>query len=151
MNNQADSITDYIANLPKDRKEPMIKLRQLFKTHLPKGFEETFSNGMIHFVIPHTVYPGGYHVNPDQPLPLISLASQKNYIALYHMGLYAFPDILDWFTEEYRKRVPSKLDMGKSCIRMKKMDHIPYDLIAELCQNITPEDYIEQYELARQK
>lgn len=151
MTNQADHLTNIMANLPEDRKEPMNKLRQLIKTHLPNGFEETVSNGMIHFVVPHTVYPEGYHVNPDQPLPFISLASQKNYIALYHMGLYAFPDILDWFTEEYRKRVPSKLDMGKSCIRMKKMDHIPYDLIAELCQNITPEDYIEQYELARQK
>lgn len=151
MSKQAENMSNYIKNLPEDRKEPINKLRLVLKEQLPEGFEETFSYGMISFVIPHSIYSEGYHVNPNEPLPFISLASQKNYIALYHMGLYAFPDLLEWFTEEYKKRVPSKLDMGKSCIRMKKMDHIPYDLIAELCQKISPEEYVKKYKLARKK
>ena len=104
------------------------------------------SYGMLGYVIPHRLYPGGYHVNPKEPLPFISLASQKHYVALYHMGLYAFPELQAWFVAEYANRVNSKLDMGKSCIRFKKMDDIPYDLIAELCRKITVEDYIAKYE-----
>lgn len=149
MSEKSPEVKEYINKLAEDRKEPFNKLRAVIKNNLPDGFEETFSYDMISFVIPHSIYPEGYHVSSDQPLPFISLASQKNYIAVYHMGLYAFPDILDWFKEEYKKRVPTKLDMGKSCIRLKKMDYIPYDLIAELCQKISLEEYINKYELAQ--
>ncbi|WP_410510899.1 DUF1801 domain-containing protein [Paenibacillus sp. BR2-3] len=115
------------------------RLRETIKENLPPGFEEKTAYGMIGYVVPHRIYPSGYHVTPGQPLPFISLASQKNYIALYHMGIYTVPDVLAWFQEEYPKHVKTKLDMGKSCIRFKKMDSIPYDLIAELCRKITVE------------
>ncbi|WP_277630929.1 DUF1801 domain-containing protein [Atopococcus tabaci] len=140
---------DYIAQLPEERQEAVQKLRETIQAHLPHGFEEVMSYGMISYVIPHSLYPAGYHVNEDEPLTFISLASQKNYVAFYHMGVYAFPEILDWFKEEYKKRVPTKLDMGKACIRLKKMDQIPYELVGELCEKITPEEYIERYEAAR--
>lgn len=140
---------DYIAQLPEERQEAVQKLRETIQAHLPDGFEEGMSYGMISYVIPHSLYAAGYHVNEKEPLPFISLASQKNYVAFYHMGVYAFPEILDWFKEEYKKRVPTKLDMGKSCIRLKKMDQIPYELVGELCEKITPEEYIERYEAAR--
>lgn len=137
---------EYLENLPAERKAVMDKLRSVILENLPDGFEETISYGMLGYVVPHTLYPAGYHVNPKAPLPFISLASQKQYIALYHMGIYAFPELLEWFEREYAARVQGKLDMGKSCIRFKKMDTIPYDLIAELCKKITVEDYIAKYE-----
>lgn len=137
---------DYIDTLPADRKAVLEKLRTVIQENLPDGFEETISYGMLCYVVPHRIYPAGYHVNPKEPLPFISLASQKHYIALYHMGLYAFPEHQAWFVAEYATRVKSKLDMGKSCIRFKKMDDIPYDLIAELCRKISIKDYIAKYE-----
>ena len=102
--------------------------------------------GMIGYIVPHSTYPNGYHCNPKLPLPFINLASQKNFIALYHMGIYANPQLLDWFVAEYPKHSTQKLDMGKSCIRFKKMDQIPFDLIAELMQKITVNEWIKCYE-----
>ncbi|SCZ80109.1 DUF1801 domain-containing protein [Acidaminobacter hydrogenoformans] len=136
----------YLDSLPAERKAVLEKLRSVILENLPDGFEETISYGMLGYVVPHKLYPAGYHVNPKEPLPFISLASQKNYIALYHMGIYAFPELQAWFAAEYAARVKSKLDMGKSCIRFKKMDDIPYELVAELCRKITVEDYISKYE-----
>lgn len=137
----------YIAHLPEEKRHPVELLRKTIKENLPAGFEETIQYGIIGYVIPHSLYPAGYHVNPQEPLPFIALAAQKNYIALYHMGLYAFPDVLEWFTTEYSKRVKTKLDMGKSCIRFKKLETIPYELIGTLCQKITPQAYIAKYEM----
>jgi uncharacterized protein YdhG (YjbR/CyaY superfamily) len=147
----ADSPETYISQLPEDRKEAFEKLRKTIKENLPEGFQETMSYGMIGFVIPHSVYPSGYHVNPKEPVPFIGLGSQKHYIALYHMGIYAHPEISAWFQSEYPKHVKTKLDMGKSCIRFKRMDSIPYDLIAELCRKITMEDYLHDYNLMVKK
>lgn len=101
---------------------------------------------MIGYVVPHSLYPPGYHVNPTLPLPFINIASQKNYIAMYHMGLYANKQLLDWFVAEYPKHSPRKLDMGKSCIRFKNMETIPYDLIGELCTKMTIENWITMHE-----
>ena len=137
---------EYLQNLPEDRIEPFNKLRQLLLEKLPKGFEEQMSYGMLAFVVPFSKYPDGYHCDKNQPLPFISLASQKNFIALYHMGIYANPELLDWFVSEFPKHSKQKLDMGKSCIRFKKMDQIPYDLIAELLTKISVEDWIATYE-----
>ena len=124
----------------------MNNIRATLSQHLPEGFTERMSYGMIGYVVPHSLYPKGYHVDPKLPLPFINLASQKNYIALYHMGLYSNQEVLDWFTGAWKEQVPYKLDMGKSCIRFKKMDNVPYDLIGELAGRISPRDWIALYE-----
>ncbi len=146
MKIEADTPEEYIDKLPDDRKEAMIKLRATILENLPDGFEETMNYGMIGYVVPHSVYPDGYHCNPHLPLPFMSIASQKNYIALYHMGIYVNEELMDWFTGEYPNHVSSKLDMGKSCIRFKKPDQIPYELIAELTAKMTADAWIELYE-----
>jgi len=146
MEIEAKSVKEYIEKLPEERKKAVEKLRDIAKKSLPKEIKEELSYGMIGYVVPHKIYPKGYHVNPEKPLPFMSIASQKNHISLYHMGIYMFSDVLEWFEEEYKKRVDTKLDMGKSCIRFKNPDKIPYDLLEELFRKITIEDYIKEYE-----
>jgi uncharacterized protein YdhG (YjbR/CyaY superfamily) len=143
-----NSIDNYIATMSEDRKEAMSQLRNVIRKNLPKGFEETIANGMIAYVVPHELYPGGYHANPKHPLPFISIASQKNFIALYHMGLYASPDLLEWFQTEYPKHSKTKLDMGKGCVRFKKIDDLPFDLLSQLAARVKPSDWIKCYERA---
>jgi uncharacterized protein YdhG (YjbR/CyaY superfamily) len=146
MKIEANNPIDYISNLPEERQEAMSRLRQTILDNLPKGFEETMSYGMIGYVVPHSIYPEGYHCTPELPLPFMSIASQKNFVALYHMGIYADKELYDWFVVEYPKHVKTKLDMGKSCIRFKKIETIPYDLIADLCTRMTVKQWIELYE-----
>ncbi len=146
MKIEANSVEEYIKNLPEDRKPAIVRLRETINKNIPSGFEETISYGMIGWVVPLSTYPSGYHCTADTPLPFASLASQKNYIAVYHMGIYANPKLLKWFQEEYKKQVPTKLDMGKSCIRFKNIKNIPYDLVGELFQKINVEDWIAEYE-----
>ncbi|GGD47763.1 DUF1801 domain-containing protein [Muriicola marianensis] len=146
MTSDAKTPDEYISQLPEDRKGPMSELRSTIRSHLPEGFEETMSYGMIGYVVPHKIYPDGYHCSPELPLPFMNIASQKNFVALYHMGVYANKDLLNWFTGEYPKHSSRKLDMGKSCIRFKKMDDIPMDLIGQLCEKMTVQDWIELYE-----
>ncbi len=136
----------YIDILPVGRKEAVQKIRETILANLPEGFIETMGYGMIAYVVPHSVYPPGYHCDPKLPLPFINLASQKNSIALYHMGLYADKEMLDWFVNEYPKHSKLKLDMGKSCIRFKKPDQIPFELIGELVAGISVERWIQLYE-----
>ncbi len=139
------TVQEYISSLPTDRQIVIQKLRETIINSLPQGFEETISYGMIGYVVPLSIYPAGYHCDPKLPLPFINLASQKNFVALYHMGIYADDNLLNWFTNEYPKYCKTKLDMGKSCIRFKKMEDIPYQLIAELCSKISVEKWIEAY------
>ncbi|OKP88437.1 DUF1801 domain-containing protein [Paenibacillus sp. P32E] len=146
MKYESASPEEYISQLPEERKEAIMKLRQILRDNLPVGFQETMSYGMITYVVPHQLYPPGYHVNPDQPLPFVSIASQKNFIALYHMGIYMVPGLLAWFKEEYPRHVQTRLDMGKSCVRFKKTNSIPYDLIAQLSSKITVDEYIRMVE-----
>lgn len=146
MNYKASTPDEYIAVIPEERRAPIEKLRNVINQNLPDGFEECISYGMIGWVVPHSKYPAGYHCDPKLPLPFLSIASQKNFIGFYHMGIYADNQLTQWFQEEYAKEVPTKLDMGKSCIRLKKPENIPYDLIGELCSKITPEKWIELYE-----
>jgi len=136
----------YLDSLPNERRQVMGELRSTLQTHLPPGFEETMQYNMLAYVVPHSLYPAGYHADPKQPLPFIHLASQKRHIALYHMGLYADESLLDWFEREYPGHARTKLDMGKSCIRFKKMDDIPYELIAGLAGKMSPQDWIARYE-----
>lgn len=146
MISKAKSPEEYIQELPEERKAIIQKLRKTILDNLPDGFEETMSYGMIGYVVPHSVYPKGYHCTPKLPLPFLNIASQKNFVALYHMGIYVDKDLLSWFTSAYQKISARKLDKGKSCIRFKKPEDIPYDLIAELVSKITPQDWIQTYE-----
>ena len=146
MKIESQSVNDYFKKVPTERQESMNKLRTIINTNLPKGFEECLGYGMPSWVVPHSIYPSGYHTTPHLPLPFMSLASQKNFIALYYMGIYADKNLLDWWEKEYAKQCKRKLDMGKSCIRFKYLDDIPYELIAELCKKITPNDWIKVYE-----
>lgn len=132
--------------MPEDRKEPVTQLRNTILKNLPKGFKEVMSYGMIGYVVPHDLYPAGYHCDHKLPLGFMNIASQKNFIVLYHMGIYGSPKLLKWFVEEYPKHTIAKLDMGKSCIRFKKPEHIPYKLIGYLVKKITVKDWIETYE-----
>ncbi len=140
------TVKEYTAHLPDDRREALEKLRKVIMKNLPKGFSEELSYGMIGYVVPHSIYPAGYHCDPSLPLPFMSIASQKNFIAVYHMGVYVDTKLLKWFTEAYAKQVKGKLDMGKSCIRFKKIDNIPFDLIGELASKMSPKDWITLYE-----
>ncbi|WP_350284529.1 DUF1801 domain-containing protein [uncultured Croceitalea sp.] len=146
MTIDAKTVEEYISKLPEDRKAAVSKLKDTVKDNLPEGFKECISYKMIGFVVPHELYPSGYHCDPKLPLPFINIASQKNFVALYHSGIYADKKLHDWFVAEYPKYVKTKLDMGKSCIRFKKMEQIPYELIGKLCQKMTPSDWIELYE-----
>lgn len=146
MVQRVKSVEAYLEGLSDERREVINKLRDVISTSLPEGFSEQISYGMIGYVVPLATYPQGYRAKKGEPLPFISLASQKNYISLYHMGMYANSDLETWFAAEYAKRVPTKLDMGKSCIRFKNPKHIPYDLIAELCCKMTVQEYIDLYE-----
>jgi uncharacterized protein YdhG (YjbR/CyaY superfamily) len=146
MKYEASTPEEYISQLPEDRQPVIEKLRTIIKENLPDGFEEGINYNMLGYYVPHSIYPDGYHCDPKLPLPFMNLASQKNSVNLYHSGIYANPEIHDWFVNEYPKHSKRKLDMGKSCVRFKKMDDIPYDLIAELCKKITVEDWINTYE-----
>jgi uncharacterized protein YdhG (YjbR/CyaY superfamily) len=146
MQSKAKTPKEYIDELPEDRKESVEELRSVVLKNLPKGFQEVMSYGMLGYVVPHSIYPNGYHCDPKQPLPFMGIASQKNFIAVYNMGVYSNPKLSEWFVAEFPKHSKYKLDMGKSCIRFKKMDDIPYDLIGELASKITVEDWIVFYE-----
>ena len=151
MQSTAKTPQAYVDSLPEERKVVIEKIRQAIKKTLPKGFEEVMCYGMLGYVVPHSLYPKGYHCDPKLPLGFISLASQKNFVALYHMGIYASPKLLDWFVGEFPKHAKSKLDMGKSCVRFKKMNDIPYALISELVSKMTVQDWIDCYESAFKK
>lgn len=146
MQSKASTPDAYVDELPEDRQEAINKLRKIIKKNLPKGFKEEMNYGMIGYVVPHKIYPDGYHCDPKLPLPFMSVASQKNFIAIYHMGLYADEKLMKWFTDAYAKAVPGKLDMGKSCMRFKKPEQIPFELIGELAAKMSPEDWIARYE-----
>ena len=136
----------YIASLPNDRKEAMTKLRKEVLKNLPKGFKEQMAYGMLGYVVPHSIYPDGYHCDPKLPLGFVMIASQKNFIAFYHMGIYSDPKLLKWFVDEYPKHTDAKLDMGKSCIRFKKPEKIPFKLFGELMSKMTVKDWVDRYE-----
>jgi hypothetical protein len=146
MTSKATTPDQYIKELPADRKEAMIKLRETIVRNIPKGFKEMMGYGMMGYAVPHEIYPAGYHCNPKDPLPFVGLASQKHFIAFYHMGIYAMPELLKWFVSEYPKHSSAKLDMGKSCVRFKKPEHIPYKLIGQLMKKVSVKDWINTYE-----
>ncbi|HRF24189.1 MAG: hypothetical protein BWZ05_00264 [Bacteroidetes bacterium ADurb.BinA245] len=151
MQSKATTVEQYVSELPADRQATINALRKVIKKNLPKGFQECMGYGMLGYVVPHSIYPAGYHCNPKDPLPFMGLASQKNSINLYHMGIYAEPKLYKWFTEAHAKASPKKLDMGKSCVRYKKAEDIPLKLIGELASKMTPKEWISLYESAFKK
>lgn len=140
------TVEEILANVPEDRFEPFNKLHRTIVKNLPKGFVAAISYGGLGYVVPHTIYPAGYHCKPSEPLPFAGIASQKDSINFYHMGIYSEPKLLQWFVSEYPKHSKQKLDMGKSCIRFKKLDDIPYPLIGELMKKMSVKDWIDKYE-----
>ncbi|MBQ0734916.1 DUF1801 domain-containing protein [Aquimarina celericrescens] len=146
MQYQVQTPDEYIKAIPEERQPIMRALRKVIKDNLPKGFSEEINYGMIGYVIPHSLYPDGYHCDPKLPLPFMNIASQKNFIAIYHSGIYADQELMNWFVNEYPKHVKTKLDMGKSCIRFKKIDQIPLKLIGELASKMTAQEWIFLYE-----
>ena len=146
MKASGKTVEEILNNLPADRTEPFHKLHDVIVKNLPKGFEPAISYGGLGYVVPHTLYPAGYHCKPSEPLPFAGIASQKNSINFYHMGIYADPELFKWFVTEYPKHSKQKLDMGKSCVRFKKMDEIPYNLIGELMKKMSVKKWINVYE-----
>jgi hypothetical protein len=146
MRMEASTPEAYLDSVQEERKAVMRRLHELIMENLPQGFEAGIGYGMLGYVVPHSLYPAGYHCDPKQPLPFMGLASQKNNISFYHMGLYADTELLNWFTREYPKYSKTKLDMGKSCIRFKKEESIPFPLLAELVRKMKPDDWIRLYE-----
>lgn len=145
MQYKASSPEDYISQIPEERQPYFSKLRDVINANLPEGFEERMSYGMIGYVVPHSIYPDGYHCDTKLPLPFMNIASQKNFVALYHSGIYAHEPLLNWFVNEYPKHNKTKLDMGKSCIRFKKFDKLPYELIGELVTKMSVQEWIDIY------
>jgi hypothetical protein len=145
MQLKAKTPEEYINKLPEERKEAIKKLRKVILKNLPKGFKEMIGYGMIRYAVPHSIYPDGYHCDPKQPLPFMGIASQKNHISFYHMGIYSDKKLFEWFLKEYTKISKSKPDMGKSCVRFRKAENIPYELIGKLTAKITPQEWIKIY------
>lgn len=146
MQSKAKTVEEYLQEVQPERRESFARLRETILANLPEGFEEQMSYGMIGYVVPHSIYPPGYHCAPEKPLPFANIASQKHYIAFYHLGIYANPELMNWFVQEYPKHSPAKLHMGKSCVRFKKPEHIPFNLIGELMQKMSVDEWIRIYE-----
>lgn len=146
MQSKATTPEQFIDELPEDRKAIISTIRKAIKDNLPKGFEEVISYGMLGYVVPHSIYPGGYHCTPKLPLPFINIASQKNHISIHHLGLYASKPMIYWFTEEWGKHTTKKMDMGKGCLRFKKAEDMPINLIEKLAKKMSVQQWIETYE-----
>jgi hypothetical protein len=151
MQLNANNVEEYVTLVPEDRRKHFIQLRQSILDNIPEGFSEQINYGMIGYVVPHSTYPDGYHCKPADPLPFANIASQKNFIGFYHMGIYSNPELLDWFVSEYPKHCKLKLDMGKSCVRFKKPEQIPFELIGELMTKVSVNDWINTYETVLKK
>lgn len=151
MNAIGKTVMEILSNVPPERVEPFNKLHETIVKNLPSGFEPAISYGGLGYVVPHSLYPDGYHCKPSEPLPFAGIASQKHTINFYHMGIYSDPKLLNWFVSEYPKHCNQKLDMGKSCIRFKKLDQIPYQLIGELMRKVSVNDWITTYEMNLKK
>lgn len=146
MKAAGNTVDEILSNVPEDRLEAFNKLHNIILKNLPEGFEAAISYGGLGYVVPHTIYPAGYHCKPIEPLPFAGIASQKNSVNFYHMGIYSDPKLLDWFVTAYPKHSKQKLDMGKSCIRFKKMEEIPFELIGELMTKMSVKQWVEMYE-----
>jgi hypothetical protein len=147
MQSKATTVEQYLSELPEDRRKALEAVRQVILKNLDKDYEEGIQYGMIGYYVPHRVYPAGYHCDPKQPLPFAGLASQKNYMSLYLMCVYGNSNHAKWFQEAWGK-TGKKLDMGKSCVRFKKLEDLPLGVIGEAVKRVTAKKYIEYCESA---
>lgn len=145
MQSKAATVEEYLAELPEDRRAAISAIRDVVLANLPKGYEETMQYGMITYVVPHSLYPAGYHCDPKQALSFVSVASQKNHMAVYLSCLYQNPGTEAWFREEYARR-GKKLDMGKSCVRFTKLENLALDLIGESIAQVPVDAFVANYE-----
>ncbi len=145
MQSKAPTVEQYLAELPPERRAAVSAIREVVLRNLPEGYAEGMAYGMIGYVVPHEVYPAGYHVNPKQPVPFASLASQKNHIALYLMCAYGDADYERWLREAWAK-AGKKLDMGKSCIRFKRLEDVPLEVVGEAIRRVPVKKFLEFYE-----
>ncbi len=146
MKAEGTTVSEILARIPADRAEAFHRLHEVIVANLPEGFEPAISYGGLGYVVPHALYPAGYHCKPSEPLPFAGIASQKHTINFYHMGLYSDPALLEWFVSEYPRHSTRKLDMGKSCVRFKHFNDIPFALIGELMRRMSAKDWIALYE-----
>lgn len=144
MQSKATTVAQYLAELPEDRRAAIEAVRNVILKNLDTDFEEGMQYGMIGYYVPHRIFPAGYHCDPKQPLPFACLASQKNYMSLYAMSLYGSGTEAKWFHSEWAK-TGKKLDMGKSCIRFKKLDDLALDVIGEAIRRVSAKKYIDVY------
>ncbi|CAD78351.1 DUF1801 domain-containing protein [Rhodopirellula baltica] len=144
MQSEAKTVEQYLAELPADRRVMLEDVRKMILANINEGFEEGMQYGMIGYYVPHSIFPAGYHCKPSEPLPFLSLASQKNYCSLYAMSLYSDTESLTAFQSAW-KATGKKLNMGKSCIRFKKLDDLALDLIADHLRGITVDAYVDSY------
>lgn len=149
MTSSATSVSEYLAELPRDRREIIEQMLAVIRARIPAGYEERMSYGMIGYVVPHELYPPGYHCTPALPLPFLHLASQKNYISLYHGCIQQDPELLAWWTTEYQAATGKKPTMGASCIRFRPKAQIPYELIGQLAEKYPVDLWIQHYEKQR--
>lgn len=145
MQSKAKTVKEYLAELPPERKAAISAVREVILKNLPKGFEEMMQYGMIGYSVPHSIYPPGYHCDPKQPLPFVGLASQKNHMAVYMMNIYMDKETENWFVKAY-KATGKKLDIGKSCIRFKKLDDLALEVIGQAVGRKSVKEYIALYE-----
>jgi hypothetical protein len=147
MQSKAKTVEQYLAELPEERRQAIQAVRDVINKNLPAGYEEGMQYGMIGYYVPHSVYPPGYHTDPQQPLPFASLASQKNHLAIYLFCIYSAPEEATWFQEQWAK-TGKKLDMGKSCVRFKKVEDLPLPLIGETVKRMPVKKFIQHYQTA---
>ncbi|HLG93693.1 MAG TPA: DUF1801 domain-containing protein [candidate division Zixibacteria bacterium] len=148
MQSKAKTVKEYLAELPPERKAAIGAVREVILKNLPKGFAEIMQYGMIGYAVPHSVYPPGYHCDPKQPLPFVGLASQKNHMAVYMMNIYMDKETENWFIKAY-KASGKKLDIGKSCLRFKKVEDLALDVIGQAVGRKSVKEYIALYEKNR--
>ena len=145
MKSTAKTVDEYVKGLPEDRRKAISAVRKVILDNLPEGYQECMSYGMIGYVVPHSIYPKGYQCNPKLPLPFVNLGSQKNHLALYLMCIYGDPETDQWFRNAWAK-TGRKLDGGKGCIRFKRLEDVPLEVVGQLVARIPVGDYIARIE-----
>jgi len=150
VQSKAKSVEEYLVALPEDRREDMAAIREVIMKNLPKGYEEGMQWGMPSYFVPLSAYPAGYNCQPDQPLPFVGLASQKNHMAFYGFCIYMDEELKNRFVADWKK-TGKKLDMGKSCVRFKKLEDVPLKVIGDAVKRVPMKKYIKQYEAQLQQ
>lgn len=148
MQSKATTVAEYLAGLPEDRRKALEAVRRVVRKNLPKGYQEGMQYGMIGYFVPHSIYPDGYHCDPKQPLPFAGMASQKGHMALYMTGTYMSPELEAWFRKAWTAD-GRKLDMGKACVRFKKLEDVPLEVVGEAIRRMPVEEFIRIYESTR--